>query len=64
MKKLRRRNLAEIFKIGKITKKLNSKKGHKISTTNALSEKNYTKRKHLGTPISSNKLDGFIASDD
>ena len=43
MKKLRRRNLAEVFKIGKISKKLKNKKGHKINMSCARGKKLYRK---------------------
>ena len=33
MEKLRRRNLVEVFKIGKISRNLGSKKGHKINVS-------------------------------
>ena len=43
MKKLRRRNQAEVFKIGKISKKLKNKKGHEINVSCARERKFYRK---------------------
>ena len=43
MKKLRRRNLAELFKPGKISKKLKNKKGHEINVSCARERKLYCK---------------------
>ena len=85
------RNLAQVFKTGKISKNLKSKKGRGIKMSGVREGKLYRpgnykiimetrsekpvhqafvlmalhlKRKHLGSPVRSNRHDGFTASVD